>query len=154
MDYEWGIRKASGSDLSFIYSTWLNSYKGDSLLGKTVSRSIFFKEYAKVIDGILQRDAVDIQVACKKDEPNVVFGYLVGEPLILHYAFVKKRFCGLGILKSLSLNFVLHSYTHKTKTIEPILKKQPNLFYNPFLIYEKGEPIDGREEKAGPTAVS
>lgn len=150
-DLQWAIRPASGSDLNFLYSTWLNSYRCDSKIGKSTKKSVYFGEYYSVVDSILEK--AKTLIACLSEEPNVIVGFLVFEPQVLHYCFTKESFRGLGVARSLydrafgGAGALFH--THKTRQAEPILEKLPALTYNPFLLFTrvnspKLEEIDGK----------
>lgn len=141
---KWDIRPAIGSDLHFIYATWLNSFRSDSGIGSSCQSKIYFQEYYSVLDYILSKLETKILVACKPDEIEVIFGFLVFEPGVLHYAFTKDAFRNYGIANSLleksSLLFVGAGeifYTHKTRSIHRIVMKFPKLSYNPFLLFSR-----------------
>lgn len=137
----WAIRNAVSDDLAFIYKTWLNSYCGDSAIGKSVRKSVFHREYAKVIDRLLMVSGV--LVACQPDDVKVIYGYLVFEPRLLHYCFIKEAFRFSGIAKALVVKAMgvqnLHVYSHHTSHLKPILEKYPFLTYNPFVLYKETE---------------
>lgn len=148
------IRSAQPSDISFIYSSWLKSYKHGSELGKSTRTGVFFNSYREVLDAILQRSQTF--VACLIDEPEVILGYLVHEPLadepftvdpihILHYAFIKESFRRLGIgqmlLEHAKINPKLTYYTHKTILLDKFDGAFSQMTYNPFLLYVKGESL-------------
>lgn len=134
----WTIRPAEGQDIPFIYSSWLNSYRYDSSLGRGCRNQVFFPEYNRVIDRILSRENVKTIVACKTDEPGVIFGYLVFQPGILHYCFVKEVFRKEGVASSLALSASpAIQFTHRTTALEPILKKHPELIFNPFILFKQ-----------------
>lgn len=145
----WLIRPAIPSDIPFIYSTWLKSFKYDSALGKSMRKSVFFESYREVIDNILDQSSV--AVACMQDDPNVIIGYAVYEAYsmfdcnILHYAFVKESFRGLKVATSLLRiidNKKPTKYTHLTSKFK-LLTCNSLLFasfiYNPFLLYKDGK---------------
>ena len=67
----------------------------DSKLGKSVPTTLFFAEFAKTIDYLLEQ--AEVLIACDKEEPDVIFGYLIYEPGIVHYAFTKLAFRRLHI---------------------------------------------------------
>lgn len=136
MNPKWNIREASPNDVEFIYATWLNSYHYDSWT-KHTQKSIFFNNYKKVIDHILL-DAKTL-VACDINDTNVIYGYLVYDEN-LHYLYVKESFREFGIAKSLVAKaFKDQSFqcTHKTRKSVPILRKKPNIIYNPFILFKK-----------------
>lgn len=133
---QWSIRNANQDDISFIYSTWLQSFHYDSW-AKQVQKSVFFDNYKRVIDKILLN--ADVDVACVNDQPNVILGYIVTEPGILHYCFVKEAFRSFGIAKDLFAGRFENQalVTHKTRTATPIFRKHDKLVFNPFLLYHK-----------------
>lgn len=141
---KWKIRSAEPNDINFIYSTFLKALKADSSLGKSVRNSVFFDEYQSIADSILEHAI--ILVACNHEDNNTIFGYLVYDPTVMHFAFTKAGFQRLGIAKSLCLAAEHKSgkfkyYTHKTHNALPILKKHEDLIFNPFILYQstKGE---------------
>jgi hypothetical protein len=140
---DFDIRPAQSSDINFIYKTFLTSYRYNSAIGKTCTNTVFFAEYQKVLDSILSKADAKVLVACHRDEPEVIFGYLIYEPGTLHYAFVKEAFQKLGIAKSLFLNAFGDQgltdqlqVTHKTFCVHDLLERHPNLTYNPFLLFQ------------------
>lgn len=150
---EIAIRSAVPGDLDFIYKTWLSSYRYYSSLGTFCRNSIFFDNYRQVIDRVLSKPESAVLVACMKDEPNIIFSYLVYEPDVLHYVFTKGAFQGHGFARRL-FNKAFGDrkeplfYTHRTFSkdrlcqIDAILRaKDQQLIFNPFLLYDlKGEP--------------
>lgn len=140
-DSKWTIRPAKGADLAFIYATWVDSFRYDSCLGKSCRNQVFFPEYNKIVDSILQHPDTKVLVAQKPDEIDVIYGYLVYQGKSFHYAFTKEAFRKWGIAKSLFLeaggepNSV---FTHRTFEFDAIFKKHANLIYNPFSLYNKG----------------
>lgn len=124
---QYEIRLANGNDLPFIYATWLESYRYDSHFGKSHRNSIFFEDYRKVVDLLLQRSQV--YVAVSNDDPDIIYGYLIKEiPNTLHYIFVKGPFRRWGIASALyaqAFNGCLLpvQYTHKTYTAIPVIDK-------------------------------
>lgn len=140
------IRAVQGDDIPFIYSTWLKSYRNDSGIGLSVRKSVFFENYRLILDKILQENTTKVLVACKPDEPNVIFGYLVADPSenVLHYVFVKEAFWRLGIAKSLFKQLFPSSgsvfITHLTRTASSLeilsgYEEIGKFTYNPFLLY-------------------
>lgn len=138
----WNIREAKGKDLSFIYSTWVNSYRYGSSLGKSCRNSIFFPEYNRIVDAILEKPRTKILVATTPEDPDTILGYLVHDPDVIHYVFVKEVFRKMGIARSLfhqSGRASAAVITHRTFEMDEILKKHPDLIYNPFILFKKGE---------------
>lgn len=140
MTTEFHIRQPKASDFNFIHSTFLKSMHKDSKLGKSVPTTLFFAEFAKTIDYLLEQ--AEVLIACDKDNPDVIFGYLIYEPGIVHYAFTKLAFRRLHIARDLILSVFpqAHSFQFSLKTScsKKITEKYPNLTYNPFLLMKKG----------------
>lgn len=135
-DETWSIRPAVESDLNFIYSSWLKSYRYGSDIAK-VRNSIFYPEYAKVIDYILFKNDIKINMACKENDAGVVFGYCVSEPGVVHYVFVKQAFGNFGIARSLMIKAGPIEYsTHRTGVVTRYLEEH-EIDYNPFLLFKQ-----------------
>ncbi len=134
---KWIIRPYHKDDSAFMYSTWLNSYHYDSW-ARTTSKTVFFTQYKQVIDNILTRSM--FTVAALKDDPEVILGYLISEPGIVHYLFVKEAFRKFGIATSL-VKAVLQEdrfiITHKTQRAKLAIKNKEHITYNPFLLFAK-----------------
>lgn len=138
----WLIREPFKDDISFIYATWLNSLYTDSWM-RSIRKSVYFDNYKKVLDRILLR--AKITIACKPDDPTVIFGYLISEPGIVHYSFVKDAFRKLGVAKSLYKHVFPNGekpeITHKTRCLDYILTTHENEYmFNPILLFNK-EPF-------------
>jgi hypothetical protein len=135
MTKQWDIRSAIGDDLEYIYSSWLNTLWKDGHhamnFKRCVRKTVFFREYPKVIDEILKDPETKTAVACSLDDPKVVYGYAIAKPPTLHYCLVKETMHHFGIAKSL-IEFLglITEASHLTK-------KKLNLEYNPFQLYRK-----------------
>lgn len=140
---KWVIRTAEPADISFIYATWLKSYRTGSGLGLASGKRAYFITYQLVIDEILAKPEAVVYVAVKPDEPFVIFGYMVAEPSVLHYVFVKKAFFRKGIARALYNHVFLErpAVTHMTADGREIIKNHPGFHFNPSLIFktDKGE---------------
>jgi len=132
VNQEFDIREAIGDDLSFIYHSWIKSYKDGSALGRSCRNPIFRDNYRFIIDDILIKS--NVLVACKNDNPDVVFGFIVYNNSTLHYVFTKQAFRRFGIAKAL---FNEASKDFKDTTHKTIISTKINhdLSYNPFLLY-------------------
>lgn len=137
------IRSANQDDIPFIYSTWLNSMRYDSAIGKQCRNSIFFDEYKQVIDRILKNENTTVKILSIENEPNVIISYAVldlsATPTI-HFCYTRDPWKRMGMVGRLiveirsSPNLVI---THKTHSLEPIMRKYASLIYNPFQLYMK-----------------
>lgn len=134
------IRDAQGTDLNCILDTFMESFFNDSQLANSCRVSIFKKNFRKVIDHILSRST--IQIACFPEDPNTILGYIVYEPGIVHYTFVKMAFRRFGIATQL-LNHAFPKdgsviqFPLKTKMLKVVLQDTSRFDYNPFILFHK-----------------
>jgi len=136
------IRQYKESDLSFIFSTWLRSYKFNSSFAKQINNTVFYTYHHKLIEAILARGAT-VLVACDALNPEVVFGYLVfeqaGDLDIVHFSYIKKPFRGFGIFTELlrigQVSLDKATFTHYTTKCNKFLELNKALTYNPYLVW-------------------
>lgn len=137
------IRPAIGEDLNFIFDTFRESLRTDSSLGRSCKASVFKKEFAKVIDYILETS--EVLIACMSSDENVILGYLIyEEPQIIHYAFTKRAFRKMGIQAALLTKARLKpdkgevQCSFKTRMVRDLFESKPQLTHYPFNIFKKG----------------
>lgn len=132
---KWTIRDATPGDKNFIYASWLRGlYYGDSWF-KEIPKSIFMEAYHAVLESILENPATQVKVACLQDDPEVILGYAVLgiEGRRVHWVFVKKAWRTIGIAKKLVPEKV-DITTHLTRVGLSLMKKRPNMIFNPFAL--------------------
>ena len=125
------FRQADETDVSFIFSSWLKSFKAHAGPIKSV---VYYEYQHRKIVQLLQRRFVTI--ACSPDDIEQIIGYMVHENIngvfVAHYAYVKNSFRKLGVLQPLmaelkaSKGFCTHLTSQK-------LADKFNLIYNPYL---------------------
>jgi len=123
------IRSAYPSDKNLIYSTWLKGlYFGNDWF-REIKKDLYFEIYSEVIQKILSRPNIVIQVACLADDPETVLSYAILEKkedsYALHWVFTKSSWRKLGLAKKLipeNISYVTH-LTKVGKSIKP--KKWP-----------------------------
>lgn len=97
-------RPGASEDLSFVFATWLRSYR-DSPFARRVRKDTFTNRHHALIEALLDRGAV-IDVATPADDPGTILGYLVRETRdgrsLLHYAYTKRPFRRLGVFSRLA----------------------------------------------------
>lgn len=140
MHSEVETRDAYLEDVSFIFATWLKSYRYSSSFAKKISNEIYYARHHLVIDLILKRTGSKVLVAHPKGEPDVILGYVVTEKQtdgaeVVHYTYVKKPFRQMGIAAALWKNLTKKDYiiTHYTTDADWLVKKY-NLTYDPYRI--------------------
>lgn len=119
---------------NLIYATWLRSYQSSSLATKHIGRDDFFAGHHLVLDRIFAREPI-VRLAVMPESPEVVFGWSVTEPGLVHYVYVKPAFRRHGIAKAL-LDHVKQpfTYTHHTYILRDLHKHVAGSSYNPYAI--------------------
>lgn len=147
------IREVLPTDVDFIYTTWLKSYKAYSYFAKRIRNFVFYFWHHQVVEKILNKTNTRVLIACPKSETDVILGYLIYEvqdPVkyktdsedqksnIIHYAFVKQEFRKLGIfnqiVKHADINLDKSYFSHWTFDWTPLTEKYQNLIYDPYRI--------------------
>lgn len=151
------IREGLKSDLSFIRSTFLKSlYFGNQLQKKVngkawypspdekevlrrapidltsqIREETFYQNYEQMIDHLTAKPKVEVKIASLIDDPDVILGWSIYEPKILHFVFVKEVWRRIGLAKDLIPPGIQYM-THLTKVGRSIAPKAWE--FNPFLI--------------------
>lgn len=119
-------------DRNFILATFLRGlYYGESWF-TLIHKQAFMEHYHKVIEYLLSKPTISIKVACLKEDQDVILGYAILEPELVHFAFVKKNWRGIGIARDL-VPSTTKVTTHLTRIGLSILNKK-SLTFNPFLV--------------------
>lgn len=139
---EFKIRPPKPTDLNFIFSSFSKSMKNESDIGRACKSSIFFTEFQKVIDLLLEKSAVII--ACSPEEEDAIIAYLIFSPgVAVHYVWVRPSCRRKNIAKDLITEAFPEAkqvvYTLNTSDAKKIAKDYPELTYNPFILFKKGE---------------
>lgn len=117
------------SDRGLIFSTWLKGLRYANDWFKHIDQDAYFHHYQQVLESYFNRPDINCSVACLREDPDVILGYAVYEPHVLHWVFVKPAWRRIGIAKMLvppGIKTVSH-LTH----IGLLLKK--DRIFNPFI---------------------
>lgn len=131
------LRQANPSDESFIYNSWLKSYK-NSDFARSIPARTYYAMHHLVIERILSRPSTQVLVACDPTAPDVLYGYVVmesvGDLSVVHYCYVKQAFRRLGIASALLASAPTPdaSYSHRTKDVHYLVS--PSHTFNPYLL--------------------
>jgi GNAT superfamily N-acetyltransferase len=126
------IRDAVPSDKNFILATWLRGLRyGNDWFG-AVDSDTYYKIYHSILEMVINDPTVTVKVACLREDADVVLGYSVSKGPRLDWIFVKKAWRKIGIGKSL-VPQETQVVTHLTKVGLSLLKKHPELKFNPFI---------------------
>lgn len=133
------LRNVTAEDHNFILNSWLKSFRNGPAV-RRMENSAYYHEQAKVIKELLQ--SVNVLVACDKDAPNQILGYLISQRInnvfVLHYVYVKQPFRNCGIAKMLiaardhELGETAAVYTHHTESASRLAYKY-KFMYNPYV---------------------
>jgi hypothetical protein len=85
-----GLRPALGSDLAFIYRRWLQDLRHTD--NSPLSDDIWFPAYREHINRVLANEAVTVLVVHPADATNEILGFVVAEPGVLHWVYIKPRY--------------------------------------------------------------
>lgn len=93
------LRPAVPGDVAFLSSTWKQNFWRESPWANRIRWPIFDAGHAPIVQRLLERSKV--LVACDPTLEDEIAGYLVWEPNVLHWAYVKPAFRRAGVFSSL-----------------------------------------------------
>lgn len=105
------VRDYRSSDLHFIKSSWLKSYRALGYPTKNISGEVFWTYHSNVIDKILSNPMVRVLIACDSSDDEQILGYLIADcirmpdkdnqDVVFHYVLTKREFQKMGIAKKM-----------------------------------------------------
>jgi hypothetical protein len=135
------VRPVKDNDVPFIYATWLRSQRrqGDNTL---LTSRIYFDGAHRRIARTLIRPTVQAFIICNPEDEEQLYGYVVTETIgpvfAVHFAYVKRAFRRLGLMKSV-LPFIYSRFgkeeiaiTHISDFVKDSREKY-RLKFNPYL---------------------
>jgi hypothetical protein len=130
-------RYAGVDDIPFIFSSWLRSYRETRAVKVLDNRTYYAGQHA-VIEGLMQRPNIIVEIACDVQDPEQIYGYVVYEsrsdgPLI-HWTYVKLPFRAFGIGSSL-VKAACENVPGDKITVTHLPKMEKKLFENESVIY-------------------
>jgi hypothetical protein len=124
------LRDYTLEDKNFILATWLRGlYYGDSWFS-AMKKDTFMQVYHQIVQQILEKEGIKIKIACLKEDPSVILGYVVHSSHAVHWLFVKKAWRNIGLASDL-LPETVKIVTHLTK-VGLIISKRKGFEFNPF----------------------
>lgn len=111
------LRPMRPSDEHLVLSSWLRSYAAksvDALDYTGRAFGLFSTDYAPVVRALMARSSV--VVACLREEPDSVVGWMAIEDDAVHYVLVKPRWRRLGVARWMLSGIALLPlvFTHRT----------------------------------------
>jgi len=126
------LRDMRDEDTSLVFNSWLKSYRSQTE-GRAMTNTTFYEGHTKVIDKILGSAAV--KLAVDPEDTNEVYGFICYQGDILHYAYTKHRYRGLGILsyllESVGGRSKFTTVTHLPRNWGEVSRKY-NIIFNPY----------------------
>lgn len=103
MNNEVAYRDARPDDISFIFDSWLRSWRNSPWAG-IIPNNLYFALTRNVIEQLVARGA-KLEVACLAADPDRILGWCcseqTGEDAVIHYCYTKDPYLNLGINESL-----------------------------------------------------
>ena len=115
------LRPMTKDDEGFVYRAWLEGYWQHCPESAYMPKSEWFCRWHRVIERLLEAEATQVQVAHVENQPDVLLGFACATLGVLHWAYVKQTFRGLGICRSLvsatsATGYISHWSPHLTDT--------------------------------------
>ena len=142
------IRDVRRSDVPFITSTWLRSFRDEGELCAGIPNTVYYFWHHRLIAQLLSTSYV--LVACADTDPDLVLGYAVADVpenakgvLVVHYLYVKRSARGVGVARALAKALDDHFrpsvilYTHRTRSGKTLARKYAAT-YNPYILFIEG----------------
>lgn len=125
-DFSVDVRPATPGDTAYISKTWLQAARPARM-----DRARFLELHRPVIAALLARGA---SVAHPAGDPETILGFVVAEPGVLHWLYVRDAWRGNGIARRLYAaagSPVL--FTHWSSAAAGLVRRDPALVYYPYL---------------------
>ncbi len=149
---DWTIREGNEGDHNLVLNSWLRSYRFGaswSFLGaahhacrmchapakaaQDVPEDVYYSDDGH--QGVVKRSLAAGELLCVVDPemPEVVYGWLVHEGPVLHYAYVKDAWRGRGVFRALLSRLpVAYVASHRTHDFERVLDRNRAATFNPY----------------------
>lgn len=127
------FRTFEPDDLHFILSTWLRGLRYGNKWFEMIESDTYYNMYKPVVQKVLANPLVTVNVACLREQPDVILSYSVTQEGILHWLFTKGAWRRMGLANDL-IPPDTKTMTHITGLGESFIMKKKNLTFNPFLL--------------------
>ncbi len=122
---EIAYRNASGDDISFIFDSWLRSWRKSPWAG-CIPNNLYFPLTRSTIEQLVARGA-EFKVACLAADPDKILGWVCYElsqdttpRTVVHYVYTKDPYLNLGIGPALVASLAGAKpgfYTHRYRQV-------------------------------------
>lgn len=130
------VRAGTQADEGFIAQCWADTFRGSSpRMKRLADTSLFNKFVYRRIEKILKTAKVKVAGPQASD---IIYGYSVMEPELLHMVYVRKPWRRMGIAKALLKGVSLEScaWTTPSQDMSWVCDKYRFLGYQPFYMIE------------------
>lgn len=134
------VRQMRSSDRQYICRTMLYSHFSLSDHAKSINRDSYMNGQNKIINSLL--DHCQVLVVADPEESDIIYSFIIYETLgdydVIHYAFTRKDFRKLGLLKNLVSVIKkkeMVAISHTNREISPARLKRYYLkaIFDPYL---------------------
>jgi hypothetical protein len=130
------VRAFEAGDKSFIYDSWLKSFRNTSPFAKSIRDDVYYLGEASKITAMSMRPKSNVMIATFPDEPGVILGFIAFEPETIHYCYVRDVWRKNGIARMLfeaSGLSRMSAFTHWTDPCASfVARKDMELKYDPY----------------------
>lgn len=147
------IRHATDEDISFIFNSWLKSFRNGALC-REVSNTVYFAGHHKLLESLIPK--CQLLIACSPEDSSQIYSYIVFTRIdgvfVCHYIYTKHTYRRLGVAKALLEltgydKKTLSCFTHYMKSLEKKYEKY-SMVYHPYLLFS---PDSVKEADVGNT---
>lgn len=124
------IDTGNARDLAFVIDSWRQSF-WDAPAMRGMLRDEYFREQEARIYRLLAHPAAKLKVARDEQDAELVLGWALLEPPVLHYVLVRKALRGNGIARALLANETIDRYSHRSKHLD---RFPAGWHFNPFIL--------------------
>ncbi len=125
------LRPMQYEDLPFVFSSWLKGLRWGNNFYLSIDQDSYFKGQHSVIERILANKNTTVTIACLADAPEVLVGYAAYTGGVLHFAYVKEDWRGIGLARDMVPKDI-KSVSNFTRVGLSILRKHPGVIINPY----------------------
>jgi len=127
------FRPAADADANFILNSYLKSARAS---WPCVTSAVFYREAKARFETLVTRPDAALRIAADPLDANVIWGWALTEPDVVHYLYVKHSLRRFGITRALLAQAgVLPGFeaSHLTDAAKRVATSHPGLFtYNPW----------------------
>lgn len=138
----WKLRQSRDEDQSFIFSSWLKSYRNCSVAAG-IPNTIYFDKQHATISRLLEKPTTLAIVACDPNDESTIYGYIIAEldasDMVLHWIYTKHSFRGFGLARALVDEIATVKVDRTYYTTRTRQASDKEMIYDPFKLWRHCE---------------